>query len=102
MSNTPEEDALYSMVKMCIQKMSKGMGFRDIHCLNLALLAKRAWQLIENLDSLCAMVLQERYYPSGPLNTEAKKVASIHGRAYAKGSKQSRKNGHMWRVMVIV
>ena len=57
----------------------------------LALLAKRAWQLIENLDSLCAMVLQERYYPSGdPLNADAKKVASIHGRAYVKGSKPSR------------
>lgn len=42
-----------------------GLGFRDIHTFNLAMLAKQEWRLLKNPDSLCAQVLRVKYYPSG-------------------------------------
>jgi hypothetical protein len=42
---------------------SGGMGFRDFHSFNLAMLAKQAWRLITNPESLCVQVLHAKYYP---------------------------------------
>ena len=84
--------------KMCIPEKFGGMGFRDIHCFNLALLAKQAWRLIENPDSLYATVLRARYFPSGDLlNAELKKGSSFTWQSIWAGI-STLKRGHIWRV----
>ena len=44
-----------------------GLGFRDMHLFNQALLARQAWRLVQQPDSLCARLLKAKYYPSGDL-----------------------------------
>uniref|UniRef100_A0ACD5V5Y4 Uncharacterized protein n=1 Tax=Avena sativa TaxID=4498 RepID=A0ACD5V5Y4_AVESA len=46
-------------------KIKGGMGFKDMRMFNQALLARQAWRLIHNPESLCAQVLRAKYYPDG-------------------------------------
>jgi hypothetical protein len=60
-----------------------GMGFRDFHSFNLAMLAKQVWRLITAPNSLCAQVLQAKYYPDGNiLKAEPKLVPPLLGRVF--------------------
>ena len=74
------------------------MGFRDIHCFNLVLLAKQAWRLIDNPDSLCALILKAKYFPDGDLmNATLKKKASYTWQSIMAGVDTLRR-GYIWRV----
>ncbi|GKA89233.1 reverse transcriptase [Tanacetum coccineum] len=49
-----------------------GLGFRDLHCFNLALLAKQGWRLIVNPGSFWARVLKGIYFPHSNFLTASK------------------------------
>ena len=74
------------------------MGFRDIYCFNLAMLAKQAWCLLENPDSLCAAILGAKYFPYGDsLNAKLKKGSSFTWQSILAGV-NTLKNGYIWQV----
>ena len=84
--------------KMCVPKKKGGLGFRDLHSFNLALLAKQCWRLIQNPDSLCARVLSAKYYPEGNiLKAGPKKSSSFTWQSIVAGI-QTFKRGCIWRV----
>lgn len=52
-----------SWEKLTKTKSEGGLGFRDIHGFNMAMLAKQGWRLLMNPESLCAQILRAKYYP---------------------------------------
>lgn len=49
--------------RICQSKEGGGMGFHDLECFNLAMLAKKAWRLLTTPSSLLSLVLKARYFP---------------------------------------
>ncbi|KAG5561218.1 hypothetical protein RHGRI_004294 [Rhododendron griersonianum] len=52
-----------SWSKLSEKKHNGGLGFRDLRCFNLALLAKQGWRLLIGGDSLLRRILKAKYYP---------------------------------------
>lgn len=74
------------------------LGFRDLYSFNIAMLAKQAWRLLLEPESLCVTVLRAKYYPDGNLlKARLKKGSSFTWQSIIEGLK-SFKRGCIWRV----
>ena len=84
--------------RMCAAKKSGGMGFRNYEYFNQALLAKQAWKLATEPESLCSRVLKARYYKNGDfLNARCPSGASVTWRSILFG-RDLLKSGLIWRI----
>jgi hypothetical protein len=79
-------------------KKEGGLGFRDIHAFNIAMMSKQAWRLLQKPDSLCSRVLQAKYYPGCTcLEAQARPGISYSWRSIL-GGVELLKKGLIWRV----
>jgi hypothetical protein len=84
--------------KMCYPKSEGGMGFRDFHCFNLAMLAKQIWRLITSPNSFCATILKAKYYPHGDILKAGPKTGSSFTWQSLVAAIPTFKRGSIWRV----
>lgn len=63
--------------KLRSSKREGGLGFRELQDVNIALLAKQAWRLVQSPDSLRACFLKSIYYPGSDfLNSKPRNESS--------------------------
>ena len=65
--NRKKKMAWVAWERLTLPKSQGGVGFRNMRAYNQALLAKQAWRLLTNPESLCARLLRAKYYPNGNL-----------------------------------
>jgi hypothetical protein len=66
-SNQDKDNKIHWLSKeiLSLPKCEGGLGFRDIHTFNLAMLSKQVCRIIQNPESLCAKILGAKYFPNG-------------------------------------
>lgn len=99
-SNMDKEHKIHwvSREHMMLPKKDGGLGFRDLHVFNRAMLARQAWRLANAPNSLCARVLSAKYYPSGQIiRAVPKDGMSYSWRSILKGV-QLLREGVIWRI----
>ena len=85
--------------KLCYPKNEEGgMGFRDFHYFNLAMLAEQIWRLINERELLCAKVLRAKYYPNGDILKAGPKAGSSFTWQSLLAGLPTFKRGTIWRV----
>jgi hypothetical protein len=88
----------YAWWKMCFPKREGGLGFRDFHSFNLAMLAKQVSRIIDDPDSLCAKVLRAKYFPDGDILRAGPKAGSSFTWQSIVAGIQTFKKGCIWRL----
>lgn len=79
------------------RKEKGGLGYRDLHLFNLAMLARQAWRIIKFPES-CARLLRARYWPNGDLMGAGEGPGiSYTWRSLLRGLR-ALENGIIWRV----
>jgi hypothetical protein len=79
-------------------KSEGGLGFRDLHGFNIAMLARQGWRMLTNPESLCARVLKARYFPNtSVLDATPTAGISYSWRSILKGIALL-KEGIIWRI----
>lgn len=72
--NTMQQKKIHSIgwKRLTIPKDQGGLGFKDLQCVNQALLAKQAWRLIHEKESLFFKVFKSMYFSNSDLLTTIK------------------------------
>ena len=83
---------------MCKHKDAGGIGFKDLTMFDEAMLAKLAWRLLKDDNSLFYRVFKAQFFPNGSLLfAKDSSLASYAWKSILKGRDVISK-GAMWRV----
>uniref|UniRef100_A0A453RJT8 Reverse transcriptase zinc-binding domain-containing protein n=1 Tax=Aegilops tauschii subsp. strangulata TaxID=200361 RepID=A0A453RJT8_AEGTS len=87
-----------SWQKLTKPKAHGGLGFRDMHGFNISMLSRQIWRLIQCPDSLCAKVLQARYFPNGQILEAAPRDGISYSWRSLLHGLQLFREGYIWRI----
>ncbi|KAL0355136.1 UNVERIFIED_CONTAM: hypothetical protein Sradi_3960500 [Sesamum radiatum] len=84
--------------KMCKRMNDGGLGQRDLHSFNMALLAKQGWRLMTRPEALLSRILTARYYPNSNFCEAKKKANASFTRQSLLAAQSLVMMGSRWRI----
>ena len=84
--------------RLCQAKEAGGMGFKEIEKFNEALLAKKVWQMLENLESLCHRVFKARFFPDCSILEATSSTNGSYAWKSILGARDVVRKGMGWRI----
>lgn len=87
-----------SQKRMGKPKKVGGLGFRNLQCFNMVLLAKQLWRLVTHLESLATRILRENYRWTGYTFPDKAKPFSSPLWKSLLSAKELVEKGSRWRV----
>ena len=83
-------------------KAMGGLGFRNMHDFNIAMLSRQGWRILQNPDNLSARILKARYFPNCTiLEAEAREVSPTRGEVFSMASTWLSKDIFLVLLMVL-
>ncbi|CAN1752592.1 LINE-1 retrotransposable element ORF2 protein [Linum perenne] len=49
--------------RLCVKKNDGGLGFKDLHAFNMAMVGKQGWKLMMDKDALVTRIFKAKYFP---------------------------------------
>jgi len=83
---------------LCKPKSEGGMGFKNLVLFNDALLAKQAWRLLQNKNSLLYRVFKSKHFPHCSFMEASDSQASSYAWRSILQGREVLKEGMRWRV----
>ena len=83
---------------LCCSKLDSSLGFKDLDCFNMTLLAKQWWRIIQDENSLYYRVLKAKYFPKVAANLAEKGQKASYLRNSLLEGKKVVDQGTLWRV----
>ncbi|KAK5836255.1 hypothetical protein PVK06_012029 [Gossypium arboreum] len=84
--------------RLCYPKGMGGIGFRNMHLFNIALLGRQVWRLLKFKDTSCFKVLSAKYFPEGDvLRPKYCDKPSFTWSSIVKAS-EALKDGFLWQI----
>lgn len=79
-------------------KAEGGIGFKELYCFNIAMLAKQFWNLMEQPKSLSHRILKEKYFPRTSMLEAGTRYKPSYLWQSLLASKNVVKEGMRWRI----
>ncbi|CAN1744284.1 Putative ribonuclease H protein At1g65750 [Linum perenne] len=84
--------------RLCVRKEDGGMGFKDLHAFNLAMVGKQGWKFMTEPNALVTKIFKAKYFPRGDfLSATLKGSPSFAWHSIWK-SQELIRQGYRWRV----
>ena len=84
--------------KLCSSKLLGGIGFRDLHQFNDALLGKQVWHLFHEKETLSYKVFNTKYFPSSDIFGVVLNPRCSFAWKSIKQVREMISNGARWRI----
>ncbi|XP_062028887.1 uncharacterized protein LOC133744874 [Rosa rugosa] len=83
---------------LCHPNEIGGLGFRSLTEFNMSMLAKQAWRVIDNPDSLVAQLYKAHYFPNGSFWTAEEHASPSYSWRSIFASRELLKEGSRWQI----